>query len=84
MPSLTYTRLDSIVKDRVQNANITFVNWPVVWIPKECRGLGILNSKMNIVLMLKWVWKLYKEKLIWSNLVRDKYKDIDDTFTSLG
>jgi hypothetical protein len=29
--------------------------------PKECGSLGILNTRfMNIVLMLKWVWKLYQ------------------------
>jgi hypothetical protein len=37
------------------------VNWPAVCHPKESGGLGLLNSrKMNIALLLKWIWKLYQ------------------------
>jgi hypothetical protein len=44
------------------------VNWPAICRPKEAGGLGILNSrKMNIALMLKWVWKLYQgDNALWS------------------
>jgi hypothetical protein len=37
------------------------VNWSDVCRPKDCGGLGIINSKkMNTALMLKWIWKLFQ------------------------
>jgi hypothetical protein len=39
------------------------LNWPAVCKPKECGGRGIINSKkMNVALMLKWIWRLYHEE----------------------
>jgi hypothetical protein len=44
------------------------VNWPAVCRPKECGGLGLLNSKkMNWALLLKWIWKLFQpDNPIWA------------------
>jgi hypothetical protein len=36
------------------------VNWPAVCRPNDLGGLGLINTKkMNIALLLKWVWRLY-------------------------
>jgi hypothetical protein len=50
--------------------------------PKELWGLGILNSKkMNIALMLKWIWRLYHEEgPIWVQILRVKYTSAADIF----
>jgi hypothetical protein len=54
------------------------VNWPAVCRPKECGGLGLLNSKkMNIALMLKWVWKLFQ-------IIRAKYPSANNIFAGSG
>jgi hypothetical protein len=38
------------------------MNYPTVCRPKDCGGMGIVNSRlMNVALMLKWVWKLYQD-----------------------
>jgi hypothetical protein len=62
------------------------VNWPTVCRPKAMRGLGLLNTrKMNIALLLKWVWKLYNEDdTIWSKIIKAKYPDASDLFTGSG
>jgi hypothetical protein len=58
------------------------LNWPAVCKPKECGGLGIINSKkMNVALMLKWIWRLYHEEdAIWARLLRAKYPSATDIF----
>jgi hypothetical protein len=62
------------------------VNWSAVCRPKECRRLGLLNSKkMNIALMLKWVWKLYQpENPIWAQIIRAKYDSANNIFAGSG
>jgi hypothetical protein len=62
------------------------VNWPMVCRPKECGGLGIINSKkMNIALLLKWVWKLYQsENPIWAQILRAKYPSSENIFAGSG
>jgi hypothetical protein len=62
------------------------INWPAVCLPREAGGLGILNTKkMNIALMLKWVWKLYQgDDSIWARLIRAKYTDTADIFSCAG
>jgi hypothetical protein len=54
--------------------------------PNECGGLGLLNSKkMNIALMLKWVWKLYQpENPIWAQIIRAKYDSANNIFAGSG
>jgi hypothetical protein len=49
-------------------------------------GLGLLNTKkMNIALLLKWVWRLYREDdAIWAKIVRAKYTDADNLFAGSG
>jgi hypothetical protein len=49
-------------------------------------GLVLLNSKkMNLALMLKWVWKLYQDDgSIWARLIRAKYTDTGDIFACTG
>jgi hypothetical protein len=48
--------------------------------PKASGGRGLLNTKkMNVVLMLKWVWRLYQEEnTIWATIIRDKYDEASD------
>jgi hypothetical protein len=60
------------------------VDWATVCRPEEVGGLGILNTKvMNIVLMLKWVWKLYqKAEGLWADLIRAKYPGERDIFSN--
>jgi hypothetical protein len=42
------------------------VSWPVVYLPKDLGGLGILDlDVMNISLLSKWLWKLFNEKGDW-------------------
>jgi hypothetical protein len=62
------------------------LNWPAVCKPKECGGLGIINSKnMNVALMLKWIWRLYhEEEAIWARVLRAKYASADDIFAGNG
>jgi hypothetical protein len=62
------------------------VNWPTVCRPKEVGGLGLLNTKkMNLALLLKWVWRIYQEEdNIWAKLIRAKYQDADDIFSGSG
>jgi hypothetical protein len=45
--------------------------------------LGILNTKkINIALMLKWIWKLYQDDdSIWDRLIHAKYTDTTDIFS---
>jgi hypothetical protein len=49
-------------------------------------GLGLLNTKkMNLALLLKWVWKLYNEEdTIWSKIINAKYTDAEDLFSGTG
>jgi hypothetical protein len=45
--------------------------------PKEISGVGILDlNVMNMVLLLKWLWKLKQPQYhnIWKQLVQIKYK----------
>ena len=60
------------------------VNWPAMCRPKECGGLGLLNSRqMNVALMLKWIWKLYQmDNSIWAQIIRAKYTQNGDIFSS--
>jgi hypothetical protein len=45
------------------NRKYHLVNWLAVCRPKELGGLRVLNSKkMNVVLMMKWIWRLYHEE----------------------
>jgi exonuclease III len=62
------------------------VNWPAVCRPKDCGGLGIVNSRlMNVALLLKWVWKLYQDgNQLWRQLINAKYPSADDIFTASG
>jgi hypothetical protein len=62
------------------------LNWTAVCKPKECGGLGIINSKnMNVALMLKWIWRLYHEdEAIWVRVLRAKYASADDIFAGSG
>jgi hypothetical protein len=62
------------------------VNWPAVCRPKACGGLGLINSKkMNIALLLKWVWKLFQEdNPIWAQILRAKYISADNIFAGSG
>nr|XP_051221415.1 uncharacterized mitochondrial protein AtMg00310-like [Lolium perenne] len=64
----------------------TLVNWSAVCRPKSYGGLGILNSKkMNIVLMLKWVQKLFQpDNPIWAQILRAKYNSADNIFAGTG
>jgi hypothetical protein len=54
--------------------------------PKEAGGLGLLNTKkMNLALLLKWIWRLYQEKdTIWARIIRAKYGDAPDLFSGSG
>jgi hypothetical protein len=47
------------------------VDWPIVCKPKEFWDLGILNTRlMNMALMMKWIWKLYKNaEGLWADLL---------------
>jgi hypothetical protein len=62
------------------------VNWPAVCRPKEAGGLSLLNSrKMNIALLLKWLWKLFQgDNALWAQIIRAKYTTATDIFSSLG
>jgi hypothetical protein len=62
------------------------VNWPNVCRPKECGGLGILNTKkMNVALLLKWIWRLYHEEdAMWVQILRAKYPEASDFFAGNG
>jgi hypothetical protein len=59
------------------------VNSPTVCRPKESGGLGIINSKkMNIALMLKWIWKLYQgDNSLWAQIISAKYVEARDIFS---
>jgi hypothetical protein len=63
--------------------NYHMVDWATVCKPRECGGLGILNTKvMNIALMLKWIWKLYQgSSSLWVDLIRAKYLGDNDLFS---
>jgi hypothetical protein len=51
-----------------------FVNWQTVCLRKDQGGLGILDlEKMNIVLLAKWLWKLFNEDGMWQAILRKKY-----------
>jgi hypothetical protein len=62
------------------------VNWPDVCRPKECGGLGIINSKkMNVALMMKWIWKLLQgENSIWAQIISAKYVEARDIFSGMS
>jgi hypothetical protein len=41
------------------------VNWKTICQPKSQSGLGVMNtSSMNIALMPKWIWRIYREEKI--------------------
>jgi hypothetical protein len=54
--------------------------------PKEAGGLGLLNTKkMNLALLLKWIWRLYQEEdTIWARIIHAKYVDASDLFSGSG
>jgi hypothetical protein len=62
------------------------VNWPAICRPKNCGGLGIVNSRlMNVALLLKGVWKMYQDgNQLWRQLINAKYPSADDIFTASG
>jgi hypothetical protein len=42
------------------------VAWPVVCLPKDLGGVGVLDLDiMNISLLSKWLWKLFNDKGEW-------------------
>jgi hypothetical protein len=49
-------------------------------------GLGLLNTKkMNIALLLKWIWRLYQdEENIWARILRAKYQNAESILTGSG
>jgi hypothetical protein len=48
--------------------------WPIVCLPKDQGGLGILDlDVMNISLLSKWLWRLFNEKGVWQNILTGKY-----------
>jgi hypothetical protein len=50
------------------------ISWPVVCLPKDQGGLGILDLDiMNISLLSKWLWKLFNEKGVWQSILAGKY-----------
>jgi hypothetical protein len=52
---------------------------------KEIGGLGFLNTKkMNMALLLKWVWRLYQDEDSWAKIIRAKYADASDLFAGTG
>jgi hypothetical protein len=46
----------------------------------------LLNTKkMNLALLLKWIWRLYNEEdTIWARIIRAKYGDASDLFSGSG
>jgi hypothetical protein len=60
------------------------VDWATVCKPKEYGGLGILNTRrMNIALMLKWIWKLYQNaEGLWVDLLKAKYLGNNELFSA--
>jgi hypothetical protein len=54
--------------------------------PKTMGGLGLLNKKkMNIALLLKWIWRLYQdEDTIWTQILRAKYQNASSILTGSG
>jgi hypothetical protein len=54
------------------------VNWKTICQPKSQGGLGVLNTKlMNIVLMAKWIWRIYSDEnfdFLWLRLLSAKYR----------
>jgi hypothetical protein len=41
--------------------------------------------KMNVALLLKWVWRLDQEEdTIWAKIVKAKYADVEDLFSGNG
>jgi hypothetical protein len=46
----------------------------MVCLPKDQGGLGVLDLEvMNIALLYKWLWKLFKEKGFWQTILENKY-----------
>jgi hypothetical protein len=60
------------------------VKWSVICRPKECMGLGIINTQiLNECLMTKWVWKIYQQNgSQWVRLLEAKYMKEGDLFKS--
>jgi hypothetical protein len=58
--------------------------WEDLVVPKEFRGLGIINTtKMNDYLLLKWIWKIVqREKSLWCDLLYAKYMRKNDFFSA--
>jgi hypothetical protein len=63
-----------------------WVNWQEVCQPKDQGGLGITNTRiMNIALLVKWIWRLFKDALedtLWHRIIRAKYPGATDIFAS--
>jgi hypothetical protein len=63
-----------------------WVNWHEVCQPKDQGGLGITNTRiMNIALLVKWIWRLFKEApedTLWHRIIRAKYPGAADIFAS--
>jgi hypothetical protein len=64
-------------EDKVNKRKYHMVSWEEICKPKEQGGLGVMNTKkMNIALMLKWIWRILTEqdeRLLWLQLIRAKY-----------
>jgi hypothetical protein len=62
------------------------VNWSIVCRLKAMGGLGLLNTKkMNIALLIKWIWRRYQDKAtLWARLLRAKYLGAESILTGSG
>jgi hypothetical protein len=60
------------------------VKWSTVCRSKQFGGLGIINTQiLNECLMIKWIWKLYRQKgSLWVRLLTAKYMKDGDLFRS--
>jgi hypothetical protein len=54
------------------------IKWAEICKPKDQGGLGVLDTrKMNLALMVKWIWRLFSEdnnNLLWVRLLKAKYR----------
>jgi hypothetical protein len=80
LPRGTHGRMDSVRSRFIwRGAHADFkchmVKWEDVCRPREYGGLGIIDTKIfNECLMVKWIWKLYKQKeCLWVRLLTAKY-----------
>lgn len=50
------------------------VQWPIICLPKEQGGLGVLDLDiMNKALLDKWLWNLENSDGLWQEVLRNKY-----------